>query len=474
MRHRVNCAIVLVFASFLLAGSVLTASAQMATGPIEPGAGGWRTWVLASGKELRLAPPPDAQATAIELQELRTLAEQRDAATLERIRYWDFWSPAHRWNELLTDTRVAQNLLSPDGLRAFAMLNVAISDALIAAWDSKYAYNRHRPGEADPPLATALPTPHSPSYPCEYAVAAGAGAAVLAHLFPTEAQRFTTAAEEAARSRVLAGVVYPSDARAGLDLGRAVAARVIAYLKLDETTYAETAPVGPGLWQGKDPIGIEELRRWKPLVLASVSQFRPGPPPAPDSPARATEIAEVKQFKRTPVTNAKALYWQFGQYGMAGLLYRLSDEIGRQLAEAGLDRNAPRAARAYALVHAAYYDAYIASQDAKYHYWTARPNQFDPSITTVVPTPNFPTYVSNAGAQGMAAARVLGHLFPREANRYQYWAQEFGESRLWAGLHFRSDVEAGWELGRRVGAVVIERATHDGAEGQQARAQSQE
>ena len=62
-------------------------------GSIEPGAGGWRTWVLASGKELRLAPPPDAQATATELQELRTLAGQRDAATLERIRYWDFWSP---------------------------------------------------------------------------------------------------------------------------------------------------------------------------------------------------------------------------------------------------------------------------------------------------------------------------------------------------------------------------------------------
>jgi membrane-associated phospholipid phosphatase len=469
MDHRAKRHIVVVLVSCLLAGLVLTASAQTARDPIEPVVGGWRPWVLASGQELRLAPPPDAQATAVELQ---TLAGQRDAATLERIRYWDFWSPAHRLNELLTDTRVAQNRFGADGLRAFAMLNVAIHDALIAAWDSKYAYNRRRPGKADPQLATALPAPRSPSYPCEHSVAAGAGSAVLAHLFPTEAQRFA-AAEEASRSRVLAGVVYPSDARAGLEIGRAVAARVIAYLTLDETTYAETVPVGPGLWQGKAPIGIEALRRWKPLGLASVSQFRPGPPPAPDSPERAAEIAEVKQFKRTPVTNAKAIYWQFGQYGTAGLLYRLSDEIGRQLAEAGLDGNAPRAARAYALVHAAHYDAYIASQDAKYHYWTARPNQCDPSITTVVPTPNFPTYVSNAGAQGMASALVLAHLFPREANRYQNWAHEFGESRVWAGIHFRSDVEAGWELGRRVGAVFIEHATHDGAEGQQARAQSQ-
>jgi hypothetical protein len=40
------------------------------------------------------------------------------------------------------DTHVAQNRFGVDGLRAFAMLNVAIHDALIAAWDSKYAHNR--------------------------------------------------------------------------------------------------------------------------------------------------------------------------------------------------------------------------------------------------------------------------------------------------------------------------------------------
>jgi membrane-associated phospholipid phosphatase len=204
--------------------------------------------------------------------------------------------------------------------------------------------------------------------------------------------------------------------------------------------------------------------RWKPFVLTSASQFRPGPPPAPDSAERAAEVAEVRNFKRTPVTNGKAAYWQFGGYGTPALLYLLSDEIGRELAEAGLDGNAPRAARAYALVHAAQYEGYIASQDAKFHYWTARPNMFDSSITTVVPNPPFPSYVSNAGALGMATAPVLGHLFPRQAERYQGWARELGESRIWAGIHFRSDVEAGWEIGRRVAAAFIERAKHDGAE----------
>jgi membrane-associated phospholipid phosphatase len=463
MRHRAIRYAVLVLVSLVPVGLVTTASAQTAAGPIEPGAGGWRTWVLDSGKELRLPVPPDGQATVIEIQELQALAGRRDAAVLEGIRYWDFWSPAFRWNEMLIDTRVAKNMFGPGGLRAFAMLNVAIHDALIAAWDSKYAHNRRRPGESDPQLATALPTPQSPSYPCEHSVAAGAGSAVLAHLFPEEAERFTAVAEEASRSRVMAGVVYPSDARAGLELGRTVGARVIEYMKLDGTKWAGTVPVGPGLWQGTNPIGIDEVG-WRLFVLSSVSQFRPGPPPAPDSAERAAEIAEVKNFKRTPVTNGKASYWQYGQYGGAGLSYRLSDEIGRQLAEAGFDRNAPRAARAYALVHVAHYEAYIASQDAKFHYWTARPNQFDTTITTVVPNPNFPSYVSNAATLGMASTLMLGHLFPREAARYQGWAQEFGESRIWAGIHFRSDVEAGWELGRRVGGAVIERARRDGAE----------
>jgi membrane-associated phospholipid phosphatase len=397
---------------------------------------------------------------------LRTLIARRDANDLDRIRYWDFGSPAQRWNEMLRDTAVAQNFGAGggSGIRAYAMLNVAIYDALIAAWDSKYAYNRRRPGEADAQLVTAVELPRSPSYPCEHAVAAGAGSAVLAQLFPKEAARFNEAAEDAARSRVLAGAVYPSDATAGLALGRAVAARVIDYLKADGTKkWAGVVPTGPGLWTGSQPGGVGDIY-WKPFVLTSASQFRAAPPPAPDSPQRAAELAEVKSFKRTSITNAKGGYWQFGQYGGPGLIHRLSEEVGWRLIETQLDRNAPRAARTYALVQVAHYDAWIASQDTKFYYWTARPNQFDPTLTTVVPTPNFPTYVSNAATLGMAPAVVLGHLFPREADRYREWAKEFGESRLWSGIHFRSDIEAGWEIGRRVGGAVIERAKRDGAE----------
>src|SRR6185436_10873575 len=159
---------------------------------VEPTAGAWRPWVLPSGIALRLPPPLNAQDTGTEMEWLRTLIARRDSNDLDRIRYWDFGSPAQRWNEILRDTAVAQNFGAGggSGIRAYAMLNVAIYDALIAAWDSKYAYNRRRPGEADAQLVTAVELPRSPSYPCEHSVAAGAGSAVLAQLFPKEAARF--------------------------------------------------------------------------------------------------------------------------------------------------------------------------------------------------------------------------------------------------------------------------------------------
>jgi PAP2 superfamily len=426
-------------------------------------AGAWQTWVLRTGKELRLPAPPDAQATATELQELRRLAGRRDPATLERIRAWDFRSPPHRWNELLIDIAVAEPIRGAASIRAFALLNIAIHDALVAAWDSKYAHDRRRPTDVDPQFTAAVAVPRTPSYPCEHAVAAGAAATVIAHVAPKSAQRAAAAAEEAARSRVEAGAVFPSDARAGLELGRAVAARVLEHARLDGAKWQGTVPVGPGLWKGTDPVGVDGAR-WRTFVLTSPSQFRPGPPPAYDSSTRLAEVAEVKNFRRTPATNGAAYYWNFGQYGGPGLLYRLSDEVGLRLAETGQDRHPPLAARAYALVHVAHHDAYIASQDAKYHYWTARPDQFDPTITTVFPTPPFPSYPSNAAALSMAPAIVLGHLFPRESARYLGWTQEYGESRVWAGIHFRSDLEAGWELGRRVGTAILERARRDGAE----------
>ena len=447
--------------SLLLITSCATDGVRHPSSTVDQNAGAWQTWTMSSGKEMRLQAPPDAAATAAELEQLRSLAAQRDAAALTRIQYWGYASPSYRWNEVLTDVSAANPIPGGGGIRAFAMMNVAVHDAMIAAWDTKYAYNRPRPAVSGS-VTAPLPSPNTPSYPCEVSVAAGAASAVIAHIYPKEAQRVTAAAEDAARSRVLAGAAFPSDTAAGLALGRRVAARVIERMKVSDAKWTGTVPTGDGLWKGTNPVGVNEVG-WKLFVMNSASQFRPKPPPAPNSAERAAELAEVKNFKRTPFTNAKVQYWQFGQLGGPGVLFRLSEEVSRRLAEEGAHDSAPRAARAYALVHVAHYEGWIASQDAKFHYWTARPNQFDASLTTVIPTPPFPTYPSNAATLVQAPATVLTYLFPSERVRYEDWVREFGESRLWAGIHFRSDLTSGWEIGRQVGEAVVARAKADGS-----------
>src|SRR5258706_4976783 len=110
---------------------------------------------------------------------------------------------------------------------------MAMHDATVATWDSKYAYNRQRPSEVDPTLQPRLPTPKSPSYPSEHAATAAAAAAVLGYFFPAEAASFQALGEEAGKSRIYAGLQFPSDYFAGLDLGRKVAARVVEIAKAD-------------------------------------------------------------------------------------------------------------------------------------------------------------------------------------------------------------------------------------------------
>jgi hypothetical protein len=72
--------------------------------------------------------------------------------------------------------------------------------ATVAACESKYFYNRQRPGQLDPTLKRRLPTPHRPSYLSEDAAMAAAAATVLAYLFPNEATTFQAMAKEASKS----------------------------------------------------------------------------------------------------------------------------------------------------------------------------------------------------------------------------------------------------------------------------------
>jgi len=109
------------------------------------------------------------------------------------------------------------------------------------------------------------------------------------------------------------------------------------------------------------------------------------------------------------------------------------------------------------------YDATVATWDAKFFYWTARPDQFDPTIKTIIPTYPIPGYPSGHAGTGGATGAMLAYLFAGDADLFTSRAEELGASRLWARIHFRSACESGLALDRAVAGKVIEHAMADGA-----------
>jgi hypothetical protein len=139
----VNMRIAVITALVLIA-TLAPLSAQT-SGTVEPTAGTWKSFVISSRFELRAPPPPDAAASAKEIGQLKEIAKQRDPAALDLIAYWDTGAPSYRWNEIAVSEALRSNLLVNFASRVLAMLHVAMHDAIIATWDSKYAYNRRHP-----------------------------------------------------------------------------------------------------------------------------------------------------------------------------------------------------------------------------------------------------------------------------------------------------------------------------------------
>jgi membrane-associated phospholipid phosphatase len=138
--------------------------------------------------------------------------------------------------------------------------------------------------------------------------------------------------------------------------------------------------------------------------------------------------------------------------------------LSRKTLEYRLDNNPPRAARAFVLPFVTLYDIGIACWEAKYAYWAIRPFQLDPDVKPLFATPNHPSYPAAHACASISATRMLGYLFPRDAEAFAALGERAAESRIWAGIHYRSDIVAGRQLAIAVVDKVIERAKQDGAQ----------
>jgi membrane-associated phospholipid phosphatase len=294
----------------------------------------------------------------------------------------------------------------------------------------------------------------SASHPPIRGAIGGASAAVLVAFFPASATQIEAALDAQAAAGSWPGAKH-EDFAAGEGIGRATAARVLAYAAGDGVGLTDpgTPPIGDGNWKWTGgPIARGNLGA-RPLFLASADEFRPVAPPAFGSAQFAAALAEVRQIAdtRTAEQLAIATYWNVNQSPRSQAAFM---EIARELI-VSYRRSDAEAARIMFLMGAASFDALIGCFEAKYHYWYIRPPQADAGIVTAFPTPPHPSYPSAHSCSSGAIAAVLAAIFPSEDRRLAAVAEESSLSRLYAGIHYRFDMDAGLALGRAVAAKAL-------------------
>src|SRR4051794_18855176 len=196
---------------FLWTALAIAGIAGAARAQTEPAAGSWPTWVITSGQQFRADSPSVYGAESTDLRWLKDFMAQADSNALNQVAYWDAGPPAYRWMQIAMQELTTRNVGPVLSTRAMALVSAAMHDATVATWDSKYTYNRQRPSEKDAAIIPRVAVPLSPSFPSEHAATATAASRVLSYLFPDKADVFESLAAEAARSRLYAGVQYPSD-----------------------------------------------------------------------------------------------------------------------------------------------------------------------------------------------------------------------------------------------------------------------
>jgi hypothetical protein len=482
----------------------------------DPTAGRWQTWLIPSISAVRPAGPSRvAEQDTRELRELLDLQARRGDAAIALARFWDAQGGLPHWSRLLLE-KIRENRVNPvRAARVMALFHTAIADATLCAWDAKFAYQRVRPGRAEPSLAPAVAVDDQlPSYPSEHAVVAAAAATLLNAFFPAQTatlhdqkMTFDAVANEAALSRLWAGASYRSDLEAGIRMGQAVAWLALARGQNDGSSAVWDATTQPGRLGATPPAKEAALPYWSPTapgdvfppleplagfwdpwLLESPDQFRAPAPPALQQPFPSQEflreVTEVKQAVDSLVAQPERLqlatFWADGAGTVTPPGHWLQFALDQVVAA---NTSVPRAARALALVSVGLADSAIACWDSKFTYWIVRPITairtmtgqpfHDPAFLTPIVTPPFPAYTSGHSTFSGGAAAVLEHLFPGgkvadafgQAVSYGAAAEQAAVSRLYGGIHYRSDNEAGLVCGRNVAGLVIRRARGDGADG---------
>ena len=210
---------------------------------------------------------------------------------------------------------------------------------------------------------------------------------------------------------------------------------------------------------------------WRTIVLQSAAEITVPEPAAITSDSYQKELSEIKNglLGVNPEQNTAVNYWATGGVHRWNQLARLLiskynvdplySNPASPVTTDGAFTSPPYAARLYALLSVAQYDALVVTWKAKYQY--NRPSMSRQGINPRVPALDVPSYPSEDAAIAEASAQILTYFFPSEAEFIKTKATEHKQSRIWAGANVTSDVKAGEQLAAAVAAKVIARARAD-------------
>ncbi len=192
--------------------------------------GAVKPWLFnaADIETLRPALPPSTGSAAFQ-EQVAAVKREADPTDRDKMRIVHFWAdgtgtytPPGHWNAFAFEEIYNAGQSDVRAARNFALLNMAMMDAAIICWETKYHYMVPRPTQMDPEIKTLTGLPNFPAYTSGHSTFSATGATVLGHLFPAKASTFDAWANEASLSRLYGGIHYPMDCEVGLQSGRAI------------------------------------------------------------------------------------------------------------------------------------------------------------------------------------------------------------------------------------------------------------
>lgn len=366
------------------------------------------------------------------------------------------------WNAVAGDIVVQARIGTPGAVRIMAIVQTAVHEAV---------------------AAVPLLQPADGAAAADAAVAAATRAS-LARLLPQQ-EPAVAKAYQSAMARLADGAAKS----AGVAAGEQAAARVVAWRADDGFAAADRyrPHAVPGAYVPTASVAAPQWPQRKTWLLDGPAQFRPAPPPALDSDRWARDYNEVKALgskastQRSAQQTEVARFWEYS-------LPPIYNAVTRSVALAP-GRTVAQNARLLAAASQAMDDALIAVMDAKYHYGFWRPvtairngdrddhpgTEMDAGWTPLVDNPGHPEYPSAhsilAGAVGALLKAEVGRgrmpelstTSPTANGATRRWStadafmQEVADARVWEGIHFRTSVEVGLDMGRRIGALAATR-----------------